>query len=294
MKQLTKIFQEKLITQKFDCWGVGVFNLNSSDIFFFESSKKIFFDLASLSKPLTLGVLYLENEKLFDEKLLSLLEHRAGLPSHGRLDQKTWKETILSYPIKQAETLYSDYSALRLMLELEKKMGVDLKKRVSKYWDEELLFWKDLKGTENTPVSGERGGHIISGEVQDDNAFVINDFVVHAGMFGTVEGLCKTLININQKLELKDKIFSVLSSENSERFVRGWDRSKGKNSLAGEGCSDQTIGHLGFTGTSFWIDLKSGIGYVFLTNYTKYCWYERTLLNNLRREIGTYIWKNFR
>ncbi|OFZ74149.1 MAG: hypothetical protein A2504_14880 [Bdellovibrionales bacterium RIFOXYD12_FULL_39_22] len=301
MNSLQKYCQKELAKQKFDCLAVGAFDLNSAEIFFFELTKNksylntspIYFDLASLTKPLTLGVLYLENEKIFDEEMLLLLEHRAGLPAHGRLAKSEWRDFISSYAIKATTTTYSDFSALRLMLELEKKLGVNLKKRCETYWDQELLYWKDLSPGKNCAVTGLRGGREITAVVHDDNAFVLDEFVVHAGLFATVEGLCKTLININKKLNLQKKILDVLATKKEGRFVRGWDIATGETSLAGPGFVGPTIGHLGFTGTSLWIDLKSGKGYALLTNYTQYANYERMALNKLRREVGSFIWNNF-
>jgi CubicO group peptidase (beta-lactamase class C family) len=63
------------------------------------------------------------------------------------------------------------------------------------------------------------------------------------------------------------------------------------NTLAGLGCSENTFGHLGFTGTSFWIDLEKARGAVILTNATQSYWYERSGLTNLRKTIGEAIWK---
>ena len=48
-----------------------------------------------------------------------------------------------------------------------------------------------------------------------------------------------------------------------ERFILGFDTVQNpSNTLAGAGCSDSCFGHLGFTGTSFWIDAKKEIGHI--------------------------------
>jgi CubicO group peptidase (beta-lactamase class C family) len=51
-----------------------------------------------------------------------------------------------------------------------------------------------------------------------------------------------------------------------------------------------TFGHLGFTGTSIWIDPQKKKGHVILTNATKKYYYDRQGLNDLRRQIGEAIW----
>ena len=66
-----------------------------------------------------------------------------------------------------------------------------------------------------------------------------------------------------------------------------------KKTLAGDGCSPHTFGHLGFTGTSIWVDCEKSLGVITLTNATKKFWFERDGLNNIRRSIGSFVWKNY-
>ena len=54
--------------------------------------------------------------------------------------------------------------------------------------------------------------------------------------------------------------------ESSDRAI-GWDTpSQGGKSSAGDYFSNASYGHLGFTGTSFWIDPENDIVVVLLTN----------------------------
>ena len=46
----------------------------------------------------------------------------------------------------------------------------------------------------------------------------------------------------------------------------GWDTPSLSNSSAGDLFSSASFGHLGFTGTSLWVDRKEGIIIIFLTN----------------------------
>lgn len=250
----------------------------------------IYFDLASLTKPLTLSATKLIHPELFkgDQALELLLNHRASLPSGGRLSKNTWKDQILSYKISEGETLYSDYGALRLMLELEKKANQDLKSLCDSYWDSELLFWKDLPKDAHCPFTGFRLGKRIQKQVNDDNAFLIGGFCSHAGLFSTISGLAKSLINLNEKHDL---LLSIAKKKFENRFIDGWDTTSGENSLAGIGRGPNTFGHLGFTGTSMWIDPQMQKGQLILTNATLNYWYHREGLNNLRRSVGEFLWK---
>ncbi len=64
------------------------------------------------------------------------------------------------------------------------------------------------------------------------------------------------------------------------------------DTLAGRGCGEFTFGHLGFTGTSIWIDPEKMKGHVILSNATKFHWFDKTNLNDMRRVIGEQVWKD--
>ena len=109
----------------------------------------------------------------------------------------------------------------------------------------------------------------------------------HAGLFATIKALCKSLIEFDKAHHL----LKTMGIKHSDRFLNGFDTVEDPNiSLAGKGCSTETFGHLGFTGTCFWIDPSKQLGYALLTNATKYYWYQKGELNKLRRLIGKSIW----
>ena len=253
-----------------------------------DVNHKVFFDLASLTKPLVLGLYFLKNQNFFESTdYRLLLEHRAGLPSYGALSKNSWKEQILSYQIKESPTLYSDYSSLRLMLEIGPEK---LFKNVELEFNE-IKFWKKLTTLEkaSAPETGYRLGRIIKGEVHDPNAYLINDYCSHSGLFGTIVGVANTLLEMNNNYELLKRHIN----RSEHLFFEGWEGvSHPGTTLAGRGCSDNTFGFLGFTGTSIWIDPDRQIGWVLLTNVTKKYWFERKRLNQLRRNTGELVWRN--
>lgn len=293
---LKSILAEELGEARFNCAALAVIDFNSHKYESFEIINKnpnlkvtAWFDLASLTKPLTLAGAWLSNPKSFNDEMILLLEHRGGLPFWGRLSTHGWKETVTQYEVKESEVVYSDFSALRLSLELQKKHK-DFYSLTDKFRDSEVCFWKEIPEYAFCPVTGWRGGQLISGQVHDDNCFVIGEKVGHAGLFGTVDGLARTLINYDQSLKMIDTLTPLLSKR-THRYVRGFDTVQDLNeTLAGQGCSDQTFGHLGFTGTSFWIDPTRRLGWVLLTNGSYPYWYDRLKLNQLRRRLGSYIW----
>lgn len=291
---------ENLPSQHFDSLAFGVVDFKSKKFESFELtktesiSKKSYFDLASLTKVLTLASTYLIDSKIFTEDMKLLLNHSGGLPAWGLLSKDDFKKQLSSFKIKKSETLYSDFSALRLMLEIEKVSKKKLKSICSKNWDKDLMSWLDLKEGMTSPVTGTRNSHVVSGEVHDPNAFNLKEFCSHAGLFGTIESVCKTLLNMDKN----ESMLSVLSRDfdsfdHKDRFLNGWDTANPSNAetLAGVGCSPKTFGHLGFTGTSIWIDCEKSMGWVLLSNATQSFWYDKAGINKMRREIGAIVWQ---
>lgn len=302
MKDIINIVTALLPQGPMDALGVGVIDFKSATFQIFEATNfedglklttdpVLYYDLASLTKPLTNSLSFFLRPEAFDEKMKLCLNHRGGLPAWGLLAKDSWKQQILSYPINESETLYSDFSALRVMLELERKK-VNQKELCQGVWDAETKFWTELLPWQPTPQYGERKGIPNFGEVHDPNAWVIGEFCSHAGLFSTVGGLCRTLINYQQKTDFINKVKSDLATH-SHRFSYGWDRVINPNdTLAGNGCGLSTFGHLGFTGTSIWIDPDKLKGHLVLSNTTKFHWYNKANLNDIRRAIGELVWKS--
>jgi hypothetical protein len=290
-----------LSKQHFDCLAVGVIDFKKNKFKSFEitdyenvnEKPRLYFDLASVTKPLTNSAVYLSNPSLFDKDMLLLLNHKAGLPMGGRLSNYNWRSFLSEYKIIESETLYSDYSSLRCMIEIEKKSGKRLKELCNYYFDKELVYWLDLDPSCQSPITGWRNHKLVSGEVHDDNCFVIKDFISHAGLFATVDGLAKSLINLNNKQDLLNVMSKNFESQKeNDRYIFGFDRPMDlNNTLAGKGCSIKTFGHLGFTGTSFWIDIEKMKGAIILSNATRSYWYDRNGLSEMRKFLGELIWK---
>lgn len=120
-----------------------------------------------------------------------------------------------------------------------------------------------------------RGG-VIQGHVHDENAYALGGYSGHAGLFGTAQDIC-TLLNELLKIYygssnglLKKNVLRTFFTRQSlipeSTWALGWDTPSLKNSSSGDYFSQNSIGHLGFTGTSVWIDLERYICVIFLTN----------------------------
>jgi CubicO group peptidase (beta-lactamase class C family) len=127
-----------------------------------------------------------------------------------------------------------------------------------------------------TEVVDWRGG-VIRGRVHDENAFALrgDGACGHAGMFGTVRSVLRfgtsaldAIARGEGPLRADDGDPTWLVRERPGGTLRaGFDgKSKGGASTAGERCGPRTFGHLGFTGTSLWIDPDAQAVVVLLTN----------------------------
>lgn len=290
MKEIERLLEILLPNQPhFDALAVGVIDFEKES-FRIAGDVRLSYDLASVTKVLGNAAVYAVKPELFTTEMRLLLEHRAGLPAWGLLPNPGWRDIILSYTPKSAETLYSDFSAMRVTLELE-KLGYAVPQVMEKIWDPEVTFWGKSPRNHFSPKTGERAGYGIYGDVHDPNAWVIKEWCGHAGLFGTVSGVCRTLLKLEQQTSFIAKTKAAMK-DHPHRYVYGWDRVENPaNTLAGAGCSAHTFGHLGFTGTSVWIDADKRRGHVILSNATRDGWYCKEGLNEMRRAIGECVWK---
>jgi serine-type D-Ala-D-Ala carboxypeptidase len=115
--------------------------------------------------------------------------------------------------------------------------------------------------TEDAPW---RGG-VVRGRVHDENAWALTGAggSGHAGMFGTIDAVLKFGLAV-----LRDrKDLDWLVRERPGGTLRaGFDGKSKTGSSAGSVAGPRTFGHLGFTGTSLWIDPDAGAVVALLTN----------------------------
>jgi CubicO group peptidase (beta-lactamase class C family) len=111
-----------------------------------------------------------------------------------------------------------------------------------------------------------RGGE-IRGAVHDENAWALTGKggSGHAGIFATIDAVLAFGAAV---LEVVDEpAFAWLFRERPGGTLRaGFDGKSAEGSSAGERMGPRSIGHLGFTGTSLWIDPDSGVVAALLTN----------------------------
>ena len=113
------------------------------------------------------------------------------------------------------------------------------------------------------------------GEVHDENAWAAGGVAGHAGLFGPGREVFHLVASIYRAYS--GDVIGPLTPAAVRTFLTvppGADRAHGFDTpgpdpaarAAGRYFSARSVGHLGFTGTSFWLDLESGQMVVLLTN----------------------------
>lgn len=118
----------------------------------------------------------------------------------------------------------------------------------------------------------------VQGQVHDTNAHVMGGVSTHAGVFSTASDLLRFathLLRVDLGIEA-DPIVTRQTLRDAWRprdattcgsHCGGWDRPSGDRSSAGRGFQPtSTVGHLGFTGTSLWLDRAQQVISVILSN----------------------------
>ena len=192
-----------------------------------------------------------------------------------------------------ARSVYSDLGFLLLGEMLENLSGKDW----ASFCHEEVFPRFGLQGlfymSETGPTGGvsvsvqafaateqdEWRGRLLRGEVHDEHAAVIGGVASHAGLFGTARAVvepCRVWLaavrgepsplprHWAQQFTRRQHI----ASESS--WALGWDTPStgpaGEPSSSGSFFSASSFGHLGFTGSSVWIDPERNLIVVLLTN----------------------------
>ena len=118
-------------------------------------------------------------------------------------------------------------------------------------------------------------GRVLCGEVHDDNAYAMGGVAGHAGLFAPideVDRLVRALIECHAgthpflPADVVREFWTVHTAVPDSTWACGWDTPSPQGSSAGEFFSSRSIGHLGFTGTSVWIDLERNIHIILLSN----------------------------
>jgi len=224
-----------------------------------------------------------------DVTLRMLLAHSSGLPAYEKLFLATQARdqllrAVFSTPLSAdpgTRAEYSDIGFITLGVALERLADESL----DNFCRREVFAPLGMTSTTFNPPAEIRAQipptaddptfrcRIIQGEVQDENASVLGGVASHAGVFSTAADLAKfshALLNGGRPI-LRPETVSLFtrreSAPSGTSRALGWDTPTAP-SQAGKYFSGQAYGHLGYTGTSLWIDPVRQLSIALLTNRT--------------------------
>jgi CubicO group peptidase (beta-lactamase class C family) len=118
---------------------------------------------------------------------------------------------------------------------------------------------------------------VLRGEVGDENCWVLGGVAGHAGLFGRLGEVLDLVVAVLEiwqgrqrqpflPQEVLKGFLEAQSQVQGSTWALGFDRPTPGSSSSGRYLSPRSVGHLGFTGTSFWIDPERDLAIVLLTN----------------------------
>ncbi|MDA3971623.1 MAG: serine hydrolase [Desulfobulbaceae bacterium] len=229
--------------------------------------------------------------------LAQLLSHSSGFAAHYDFYKNLEKyplekrknillKDILHRPLSYlpgSKTLYSDVGFILLFFMLEFQTKVSFETFVHDYIVEPMHIqdvcynpkekgYSNFASTENCPWRNK----VMAGEVHDQNTWILGGVSGQAGLFGTIDSVLAMVVYIKDVFQGRKNHPYIDRELLQEAFLKrggpesswglGFDTPSQPGSSAGRYISTQSCGHLGFTGTSFWIDFDRDIAVVLLTN----------------------------
>ena len=225
-----------------------------------------------------------------------LLAHNSGLPGYVEFFRTVTTpaalyRACLELPLESTPGERSEYSDPGFIL-LGKALEVLTREDLAVWTHQEVFEPLGLAATRFSPPMSQRAlipptevdsvfrHRLIQGEVQDENAWILNGAAGHAGLFSNVPDVLRLAAEILSAVAPSDQqhhtplfdretiaCFARRQGPDGSSRALGWDTPSPESS-AGTHFSRHSIGHLGFSGCSLWIDLDAAVAAVLLTNRT--------------------------
>lgn len=185
------------------------------------------------------------------------------------------------------KSLYSDLGFMLLEWLIEHTAGESLNKYLDRHFYRPMGLTNTFLGIDSRIDSPEKflfaatedcpwRRRVIQGEVHDENAYAMGGYSGHSGLFATAEDVYALADMIRDHLTgSRDDYLSIETLNEflvkqravpDSTWALGWDTPSPENSSAGSHFSSKSFGHLGFTGTSLWMDLEKDVIVILLTN----------------------------
>jgi serine-type D-Ala-D-Ala carboxypeptidase len=217
-----------------------------------------------------------------------LLAHSSGLPAHEKLYLKarTRQELLqAAYIVPLAadpgsRAVYSDIGFMVLGVALERIAD----ESIDRFCRREIFAPLGMTNTAFNPPAEMRAyipptaddqifrHRIIQGEVFDENASILGGVAPQAGLFSTASDVAQFAhAMLNPGALLRRETISLFTQRESSPAdtsrALGWD-TPSVPSQSGKYFGPTSFGHLGYTGTSLWIDPERQSSITLLTNRT--------------------------
>ena len=229
-----------------------------------------------------------------------LLAHSSGLPAYEKLFLHTARrdellQAAFTTPLTADPGTHAEYSDIGFMVlgaALERIAGESL----AAFCQREIFGPLGMAHTTFNPAQdlrekipptsdeGDSGGNpakahsrfrhrMVQGEVQDENAFVLGGVAGHAGLFSTAEDVARfaQMMLAGGSPILRPATIALFTRREPDPSgtsrALGWD-TPSRPSQSGKYFGPRSYGHLGYTGTSLWIDPDRELSITLLTNRT--------------------------
>ena len=216
-----------------------------------------------------------------------LLEHRSGLRAFLPLneqakDREEARHLVLTEPLRWApgsRVVYSDLNFMLLGWIVERISGTGLDAFAARHVyepaglnDTRFRPSRDMRAR-IAPVGIWRG-HVIAGQLHDQNAVRLGGVSGHAGLYSTGRDLARYAQMFLGKGQastgtrvFRPETVTMFTERTAEHRALGWEiRDTTSEDNTGALLSTAAYGHGGYTGTSIWIDPAHDLFVVVLTN----------------------------
>lgn len=217
-----------------------------------------------------------------------LLTHTSGLPSYQRLfEQARNREALVQSayrtPLASDPGTRTDYSDIGFII-LGELLESIADKPLDAFCRQEIFSPLGMSHTAyNPPLSWKAyipptvddrsfRKRVVQGEVHDENASILRGVAGHAGLFATagdVARFAQCMISMGAPILTRETVrqFTTRDPSLPGSYALGWDTPTAP-SQSGKYFSGRSYGHLGYTGTSLWIDPERQVSVTLLTNRT--------------------------
>jgi CubicO group peptidase (beta-lactamase class C family) len=257
-------------------------------------------------QPITIRQLLTHSAGFLAHKKFYTVLHKAPSPSRRGL----LKAMLLNDPLVYepgAKSLYSDLGYMLLGLLLEDITAKPLDQAMADIYRKKTIkapFYLPLTQKppeeilQKTAPSGEleTGGPAL-GQVQDGNAHSLGGVAGHAGLFGDLNMVAAPLMDLSSSLagqgpwprDLTRDLLALDTATPGSTRTMGFDTPSGEMSAAGQAPLG-VVGHLGFTGASFWWQPEKASGIILLANRLE-TGTDIETMRSFRHELHTRAWQ---